>query len=114
MVLTTPTRVDADLYQAAQVLGPSAGRSVAQQITYWCRIGRAFDATPTIDSRAATRALAGSGDYDKLTAQAQAAERARWEVEVPARVAALDLERSFESAGAGWVDADAQGNPVLH
>jgi hypothetical protein len=36
-------RVDADLFESAKAAGAVAGRSAAQQIRHWARIGREFE-----------------------------------------------------------------------
>jgi hypothetical protein len=43
MSSTIQVRVDADLFEAAKSAGADAGRSAAQQIRHWARMGREFE-----------------------------------------------------------------------
>ena len=56
--------------------------------------------------------LAGDGSYDALQERAQAIVRTTWDEQIAERLATLNLEQEFETAGASWVDADDEGNLV--
>jgi hypothetical protein len=43
MSATIQVRVDAEIFEAAKSAGAVAGRSVAQQVRRWARIGREFE-----------------------------------------------------------------------
>ncbi|WP_104132317.1 hypothetical protein [Cryobacterium sp. M91] len=65
MSATIQVRVDADIFEAAKSAGAVAGRSAAQQVGHWARIGREFERAdlergkpePTLRADPATAAL---------------------------------------------------------
>lgn len=107
-----PTRVDGDLFDSAKSVGAVNSRSAAQQINHWARIGREFEASGRVSQRDVERVLAGESAYDSLAESGQAIVRARWDEQVAAQLAALDLAGEFEAAGESWSEADASGRVV--
>jgi hypothetical protein len=109
-----PTRIDAELYDAARSMGSAMSRSAAQQINHWARIGREFEASAGISHRDIARALAGQTSYDDLSAREQAVVRTSWEEQIADSRAGLDLAAEFEAAGiSDFVGADADGETVI-
>lgn len=107
-----PTRVDGDLYEAAQAVGAAASRSAAQQISHWARIGRELESSARVSARDIQRVLAGEARYDNLSEPEQARVRAEWEEQFAHRIASLDLAAEFTSAGRPWTEADDDGGVV--
>lgn len=108
-----PTRVDGDLYEAAQQVGAAASRSAAQQISHWARIGRELEASPRVSARDIQRVLAGEARYDNLTEAEQARVRVEWDEQFSARVASLDLAAEFTERRRPWSEAGADGEAVV-
>jgi hypothetical protein len=113
--MATPTRIETDLYDAAKAVGTVMSRSAAQQINHWARIGRELEASPSINHRDIARVLAGRSSYDALNGHEQALVRAEWAEGITEARKGLDLATEFEAAGiTGWVEADEDGNTVVH
>ena len=109
MAITSPTRIDDELFASAQVVGPLMSRSASQQITHWARIGRELEAADSVSQRAIAEVLAARLDYDHLTAQEQAVVRAEWSERIDARRDALDLAIEFSDEGRSYVELDDDG-----
>ena len=107
-----PTRIEADLYDAAKTVGATMSRSAAQQINHWARIGRELEAAQ-VNSRDIEAVLAGRASYDTLTVRDQALVRAEWDERIAHAQQSVDLEAEFTEAGQDWVEADLEGNTVL-
>ncbi|MCW2855723.1 MAG: hypothetical protein JWR52_1338 [Marmoricola sp.] len=107
-----PTRIDADLFEAAQSAGAVMSRSATQQINYWARIGREFESARGVNQRDIAAVLAGRRRYDGLGALEQAVVRAEWDERITEAREGLNLAAEFEAAGETWVEADAAGRTV--
>ena len=112
MAKTTPLRVDDALYASAKVVGPVMSRSAAQQIEHWARIGREVEAAASTSHQAVAEVLAGSRNYDALTAREQALVRAEWAARLTATREGLDLAARFAAQGRTYVEADDEGRVV--
>jgi len=112
-----PTRVSRDVYDAAKVAAELTGRSVAEQLSHWARIGSEVEAIALIDLRDRRRSaqdrLAGR-DYDTLTGDEQALVRTAWDEEADERLASLDLAAERRSAGLPVIILDEDGEVVRH
>jgi hypothetical protein len=51
--------------------------------------------------------------YDQMSPAEQAVVRARWDVGMDRRLAALDLAAEFEAAGESFTELDAAGRVVI-
>lgn len=107
-----PTRVDRELYDAAQSSGATNSRSAAQQINHWARIGRELEAG-NLGHRDIERVLAGELSYDHLGILEQAIVRAKWDRDMEQTLASLDLEAEFTAAGETWAEGDGEGGVVI-
>lgn len=112
MSTTSPIRIDDELYAAAKLVSPLMSRSAAQQVAHWARIGREIEAADTLSHRDIANVLAGSRQYDELTAEEQAVVRAEWAERVDARRAALNLAHRFADEQRSYVELDSAGNVV--
>lgn len=111
---TMPTRIDADLYDAAKQVGTVMSRSAAQQINHWARIGREIEASAGVSHRDIAQVLAGRGSYDALNAREQALVRAEWDERISETRGDLNLAAEFAAAGVtGWVEADVHGDTQI-
>lgn len=105
---STPTRLPEDIYAAASAIAPSHGRTTAQQIAHWARIGREFERIPL---RHVESVLSGTRSYDDLTDREQAIARAEIDKRMEETRASLDLEAEFLAQGiTSWVSTDEHGN----
>lgn len=112
---STPTRVDATLFAAAQAAGERTHRSAAQQLAHWARLGQELEAAAGLSQRDIDRALAGQLPYDELGEREQAAVRTSWREMIDEDVASLNLRERFASQGRSRTsEADAQGRVIVH
>jgi hypothetical protein len=113
MTTSTPTRIDADLFDAAKLMGEAMSRSAAQQINHWARIGRVFESTAGISHRDILRVVAGQASYDGLSDQEQILVRAIWDERL-ADGEPINLAAEFAAGGVtDWVEADDDGKVVV-
>lgn len=112
MATSSPVRIDEETHEAAQAIAPTMGRSTSQQISYWARIGRAFDMSPNSSTRAIEQVLNGEADYDSLNFFEQAVFRSRRDERTRKRLQDLDLEAAFAAEGRSYVELDDDGNVV--
>ncbi|MET3806722.1 hypothetical protein ABIB25_003742 [Nakamurella sp. UYEF19] len=109
-----PTRLPADVYDAAVAAAAVSSRAVAQQIAHWARIGRELEMSPQVNNRAITQVLAGAVSYDGLGEQEQAIVRKEWAERVTALRSELDYAAGFAAAGESYSEIDEDGNLVIH
>ena len=110
---STPIRVDAELLEAAKVVGRRQSRSAAQQIAHWARLGREVEASGRISARTIDAVLAGRQLYDALDAEEQAAVRAEWTDQLDSVAGGIDLAAQFVTSGRRtWIDVDPDGTIV--
>lgn len=112
MATTTPTRFDADLFEAARTAGKRSNRSAAQQLAHWAALGRELENSTDLSSRDLTRFAAGA-PYDTLSTAGQVAARAAMADDIASGVAHLDL-RSKLAARRRTSTADADGTVHVH
>ena len=112
MPSTMPLRVGDDLLASAKLAADATGRSAAQQIGYWAKLGRELERSGSVSVREVADVLAGARSYDELDAKAQAVVRAEWDARIEARRAALNLAERFAAEGRSWVEAGPDGTPV--
>ncbi|MGH9166195.1 MAG: TA system antitoxin ParD family protein [Acidimicrobiales bacterium] len=114
MPSTMPLRIGDDLLASAKLAADATGRSAAQQIGYWAKLGRELERSGSVSVREIAEVLAGARSYDDLDPKAQASVRAEWDARIEARRAALDLAELFTAEGRAWVEAGPDGVTVRH
>lgn len=114
MPSTMPLRVGDDLLASAKLAADASGRSAAQQIGYWAKLGRELERSGSVSVREIAEVLAGARSYDDLDPKAQASVRAEWDARIEARRAALNLAELFTAEGRSWVEAGPDGATVRH
>jgi hypothetical protein len=112
MPSTMPLRVGDDLLASAKLAAAATGRSAAQQIGYWAKLGRELERSGSVSVREIAEVLAGSRSYDDLDPKAQATVRAEWDARIEARRAALNLADRFAAEGRSWVETSPDGSTV--
>src|SRR5690606_38191371 len=111
MALSPPTRVESDVYAAAQAAGSMHARSTAQQLTHWARIGRELERS-VVSQAAIDDVLRGRRRYDSLHDYDQAVVRATWAEAMNDVAAGTDLPGEFTALGRSWSELDEDGNVV--
>jgi hypothetical protein len=112
MALSPPTRVEADVYAAAQAAGSAHDRSTAQQLTHWARIGRELERS-VVSQTAIDDVLHGRRPYDSLGDYDQAVVRVAWADAMDDAATGLDLTGEFAEAGRSWSELD-DDDTVVH
>ncbi len=95
-------------------VAPLMSRSTAQQISHRASIGKEFELSPDVSSRAVEQVLACESDYDSLDTREQAIVRAEWAELTEQRRRSVDLVAEFEAAGMSYVEQDAEGAIIRH
>ena len=113
----TPTRVNKDVYAAAKVAASLTGRTVAEQLSHWAKIGSEVEAIPLPElrqrRRTAQELLAGR-DHDRLPADEQALVRTAWDEEMDASLASTDIAADKRAAGQPVITHEQDGNVARH
>jgi hypothetical protein len=86
-----PTRVAADLFEAAVVEGARQSRSAKQQLDHWTRVGRSVSMAQSAARRRIEAALAGTLPERELTAE----QRAVFNAELDASISETARRVSF-------------------
>ena len=96
------------------MLAEATGRSAAQQIGYWAKLGRELERSGSVSVREIGEVLAGARAYDELDPKAQAVVRAAWSERIDADLAELDLATEFNAEGRSWVELAPDGTTIRH
>lgn len=111
MALSPPTRIEADVYAAAQAAGAAHARSTAQQLTHWARIGRELERS-IVSHSSIDDVLHGRRPYDSLDDYDQAAVRAAWADALQENAGGIDLTAELAAEGRSWSEGDDEGQIV--
>lgn len=114
MPSTMSLRVGDDLLASAKVAADASGRSAAQQIGYWAKLGRELERSESVSVREITEVLAGARSYDDVGPKEQAVVRAEWAERIEERRAALNLAAAFAAEGRSWVEMSPTGDTIRH
>jgi ParD-like antitoxin of type II ParDE toxin-antitoxin system len=104
-----PTRVAADLFEAASVEGARQSRSAKQQIDHWARVGRAVSMTQTAARRRVEAALAGELPERELTAEEQAVFSAELDTAISEAARATSFGQRLSARAVATVALDDDG-----
>lgn len=104
-----PTRVAADLFEAAAVEGARQSRSAKQQIDHWARVGRAVSMTQTAARRRVEAALAGELPERELTAEERAVFSAELDTAISETARTTSFGERLASSGVTTVALDDDG-----
>ena len=112
--MSNAVRVTTELISSARKSGGRMGRSIAQQIDYWARLGRALEAQPQVSLPHIQAVLDGRADYDFLTGDEQTVAREEMiqRVEQGPRAGQPSLYEELLAAGLPFTDMDDKGKPV--
>lgn len=111
MPKTEVVRVSSPLVEAAREAGMVMGRTVADQVSHWTRLGRAVEAAGA-RTTAIHDVLDGQARFDDLDGEDQAAVAEMWGHRVSELLGGLDLRSEFETNGQAYAELDEDGNVV--
>jgi hypothetical protein len=104
-----PTRVAADLLDAAAVEGARQSRSAKQQLDHWARVGRAVSMTQSAARRRVEAALSGDLPERDLTAEERTVFNAELDASVSEAARTLHFGEVLASRGLTTVALDEKG-----
>ena len=109
---TRPTRVAADLLEAAARVAKFESRSATQQLDHWARIGQNVSMHETAARRRVEAALAGDLALAELSSDEQAVVNAELDVAIAERAQATSFGDLLAAEGITTVALDDDGNLV--
>ena len=104
-----PTRVAADLMEAAALEGERQSRSAKQQLDHWARVGRAVSAQTSAARHREEAALAGELPEHDLTEQERIVFNAELDAAISESVRAVSFGEVLAARGVTTVAVDDQG-----
>jgi hypothetical protein len=114
MSVDRPTRVAADLLDAAVVEARRESRSAKQQLDHWARLGRAVSMHQTAARRRVEEALAGNLALLELDGSERTIANAELDVAIQERGGAISFGRRLAGEGMTTVALDDDGALVEH
>ena len=109
-----PTRVAADLMDAAAVEGERQSRSAKQQLDHWARVGRAVSAHSSASRLRVEGALSGSLPERDLTAEERVVFNAEVDAAVSETARAVRFGEVLAARGVTTVALDDDGRLVRY
>jgi hypothetical protein len=109
MMADRPTRVAADLMDAAAAEGERQSRSAKQQLDHWARVGRAVSMQTSVARRRVEAALAGELDERELSAQERVVVDAELDASVSAAARTIRFGEVLAARGVTTVALDESG-----
>ena len=114
MAATKPTRVAADLLDAAAAEGASQSRSATQQLDHWARMGRSVSVHGSAGRKRIVSALAGLTPLHQLTDAEQDVVGLELDADISARASSASFGRDLGRIGVTTVALDDHGTLVRH
>jgi len=109
-----PVRIDKSIYSTAQLIAPSMGRSVSQQVSHWARLGRDLEAAGGAAPHQVAAVLGGDASHDDLDDHGgRAIVRAVWAEQIKRRREELDLDAEFAAGGRPYAELGENGRPLV-
>ncbi|MET9326951.1 hypothetical protein [Tsukamurella sp. NPDC003166] len=107
-----PTRIADDVYESARAVSAQEGRSTAEQINHWARVGREFSIHETAARSRVEAALAGMLAVDELDAAESKVYNAEVRVGIRDRLRNVDFGAVLAGRGIVTVALDDEGRLV--
>jgi ParD-like antitoxin of type II bacterial toxin-antitoxin system len=104
-----PTRIAADLFEAATVEGARQRRSAKQQIDHWARVGRAVSMKHTAARQRVENALAGKLPERDLTAEERTVFNAELDTSISETARKISFGEVLAARGVTTVALDEKG-----
>ena len=109
-----PTRVAADLLDAATVEGTRQSRSAKQQLDHWTRVGQAVSTRSTAAGRRVEAALAGRLPLAALSSDERVVVEAEFDATISETAARISFGRVLRSQGLTTVALDENGTLIRY
>ncbi|WP_034509126.1 hypothetical protein [Blastococcus sp. URHD0036] len=108
-VADRPTRVAADLLEAAAAEGERQSRSAKQQLDHWARVGRAVSMQTSLARRRVEAALAGELDERELSGDERVVFNAELDASVSEAARTIRFGEVLAARGVTTVALDEHG-----
>jgi hypothetical protein len=112
VAVTRPTRIAADLFEAAAQVAQRESRSATQQLDHWARVGRNVSMHETAARRRVEAALAGDLALSELSADERVVANAELDVAIADHAQAASYGDVLAAEGITTVALDDDGNLV--
>jgi hypothetical protein len=109
---STPTRISADIADAAAAVGATEHRSAAEQINHWARVGMEIERSNAFDHRRVLAVAAGQEQSSTLTPDERAVAHALINARIKARAADEHFGAAARARGETTVSLDDEGRIV--
>lgn len=109
---STPTRVAEDVTAHAAAVASGENRSVAEQISYWARIGMSLERAGSLGHRRVLAAAAGEAPFAELDTDERAVAHALVDARISESAASQSFGHAPRAQGQTTVSLDDDGNLV--
>ena len=106
---STPTRVSADVFEAAAAVGRLEHRTATEQVNYWARIGMQIERSGTLAHRKVLDVAAGRSQFSELSDHDRQVAHALVDAAIAERVATAQFGPSARADGKRTVSIDEDG-----
>jgi len=109
---SVPTRVNADVANAAGSVASAENRSTTEQINYWARLGMQVERASSLDGRRILGVVSGAEQFSTLSDQDRVVAHATIDAQMAERVASENFGEAARRAGQVSVFLDDDGSIV--
>ncbi|GAA1075991.1 MULTISPECIES: TA system antitoxin ParD family protein [Tsukamurella] len=109
-----PTRIADDVFESARIEGERDGRSTAEQVNHWARIGREVSIHESAARSRVEATLAGKLSADDLDDAEARVYNAELRVAIRERLSTIDFTATLAQRGIVTVSLDDEGRMVEH
>jgi len=110
--MSTSIKIDSALAAEARSIGSGANRSLAEQASYWMRLGRNLERLPTVSVRRVQDVLKAKTDFDGLADEEKSLALAQLESELFQPKGEAEFHAAKSQAGLPYTVLDASGDVV--
>ncbi len=110
--MSTSIKIDSALAAEARSVGSDSNRSLAEQASYWMRLGRNLERMPTVSVRRVQDVLKAQLDFDDLADEEKSLTLAQLESELFQPKGDADFHAARSQAGLPYTVLDANGDVV--
>ncbi len=109
---SVPTRVSGDIAAIASSVAPHEGRSFAEQVNHWARVGMQVERSGSLATRRLLAVAAGREQFSTLNPDERLAAHALIDAEIAERASAEQFGSAARRAGQRTVSLDDDGRLI--
>ena len=110
--MSTSIKIDSALAAEARSIGADLNRSLAEQASYWMRLGRNLERMPTVSVRRVQDVLRAKTDFDDLLDEEKSLTLAQLESELFQPKGDSEYHAEKSQSGLPYTVIDANGDVV--